>query len=1052
MKKSEEIPVLYVTVAILLLMTFHISISYSQQRLSSSPKTAPNFIAPMIYNQPVTQDRIFIINQIQNNADSPQFSQKFSQSNISLLLQTQSPAVSFRQQVPKSQKNSLPIIDYGNEGMSRILALPCDDAPIGNNDLYVVGKDKILTIAAPGFLINDIDLQGEALTATQISDNVDHGTINALTDGSFTYTPAPGFVGTDQFQYRMKDASNNSSADIIVTIEVSANSNRTPIGTNDSFAALAGKILSISAPGFLGNDIDQDGDVITATAIVDNVDHGTINALTNGSFTYTPSPGFTGTDQFQYKMRDSELNDSDPITVTIEVLEGNRKPIGTDDSYGVVINTSLTIPAPGFLLNDIDPDGDVLTATVIVDNVDHGTLAAFANGSFTYTPTPGFTGTDQFQYKMRDPDQNISDPITVTIEVVGTGVLPVGFSDQYRTSDGSTLTIPAPGFLLNDIDQNGEALTATQIVDITDHGTLNALTNGSFIYTPSPGFVGTDQFQYKMKDASNNESEAITVTIEVAESFNRNPVGIDDEYATTANATLTIAAPGFLSNDIDQDGETLTATQISENVSHGTINALTDGSFSYTPTAGFIGTDQFKYRMRDASLNNSDDITVTIHIYEGNRNPSGTNDIFGVVKNTTLTIAAGGFLINDYDPDGDALTANSIVENVDHGILAALTDGSFTYTPASDFTGTDQFQYRMQDSKSNFSEPVTVTLEVVGPNLPPIASANNITTECTGELGTTVTLDGTSSSDPEGGALIFTWFENNNIIAGPNSTGMSDVSFETGVHLVKLKVEDECGLSSEIDIVVTVEDTTAPLVSAGLVPTGSNNMYMVSCSSSDNCSEIVNSSSFILIPNLTNPSISLKNKDRFSLEIDLDKNTVKVEAPNAASFWAKVNLDGGIEVTDGQELEVKYERNKNKYGFDSQGKLISVKAEVVTLRCTATDGNGNSALSEESLPMVGNESLNSSILPEDNSSIFHRNYPNPFTDKTTIQFSLPKPAFVQIIILDQNGKILDELAREQMEAGDHEVIWNSANRNSGVYFYRIQYNNNIVSNKLLLLR
>ena len=288
--------------------------------------------------------------------------------------------------------------------------------PVGTDDVYKALADQTLTIAAPGVLANDIDLNGETLTAVAILDNVDNGTLAVFANGGFTYTPNAGFTGTDTFVYQMRDASFNLSEPTTVTIEV-IEGNRNPVSTDDAYGALTGTTMSVATPGILANDVDPDGELLTAVAILDNVDNGTLAVFANGSFTYTPSAGFTGTDSFVYQMRDASFNLSEPATVTIEVIEGNRPPLGTDDVYAAVENTTLSAAAPGFLINDIDPDGETLTAVAILDNVDNGTLAAFANGGFTYTPNAGFTGTDAFVYQMRDASLNFSEPTTVTINV-----------------------------------------------------------------------------------------------------------------------------------------------------------------------------------------------------------------------------------------------------------------------------------------------------------------------------------------------------------------------------------------------------------------------------------------------------------------------------------------------------------------------------------------------------------------------------------------------------------------------------------------------------------
>jgi hypothetical protein len=597
----------------------------------------------------------------------------------------------------------------------RLQLLLTSDGPVGTPDHYAVATGDTLSIAAPGFLANDIDLDGEALTAVSIQDNVDHGVLAAFANGSFTYTPTPGFVGTDSFAYRMRDASNNFSDPVLVTIDVLAASNRAPIGTPDLYSMLADTTLAIAASGFLANDIDLDGEMITAVSIQDNVDHGVLAAFADGSFTYSPDDGFTGTDSFAYRMRDASNNFSDPVTVTIQVSEGNRVPIGVEDRYAARINTTLSIAASGFLANDVDLDGEAITAVSIQDNVDHGVLAAFADGNFTYTPDPGFTGTDSFAYRMRDASNNFSDPVLVTIDVFPAGVLPVGTPDLYLVPTDQTLSIAAPGFLGNDIDLNGEVLTAVSIQDNVDHGVLAAFADGNFTYTPDPGFIGTDSFAYRMRDASNNFSDPVLVTIEVLPAANRPAIGTPDAYTMLADTTLSVAASGFLVNDVDPDGEAVTAVSIQDNVDHGVLAAFADGNFTYTPDAGFVGTDSFAYRMRDASNNFSDPIVVTIEVYEGNRTPIGVPDQYAVVTNTVLSIAAPGFLANDIDLDGEAITAVSIQDNVDHGVLAAFADGSFTYTPSPGFSGSDGFAYRMRDASNNFSDPVPVAISVIDP-------------------------------------------------------------------------------------------------------------------------------------------------------------------------------------------------------------------------------------------------------------------------------------------------------------------------------------------------
>jgi VCBS repeat-containing protein len=208
------------------------------------------------------------------------------------------------------------------------------------------------------------------------------------------------------------------------------------------------------------------------------------------------------------------LNSNDPINPLISValtmtVPTNQAPAAANDIYSTNQNTVLTVTAPGVLDNDTDGDGDTLTA-VLDTTPSHGSLSLNANGSFTYTPDPGFEGNDTFTYHA-DDGINISNAATVTITVLNTA--PIAISDAYSTTEGAALTVPAPGVLSNDTDTDNDALTAVLDSNVTN-GTLTLNANGAFTYTPAAGFVGTDSFTYHTNDGT-DDSNVVTVTINI---------------------------------------------------------------------------------------------------------------------------------------------------------------------------------------------------------------------------------------------------------------------------------------------------------------------------------------------------------------------------------------------------------------------------------------------------------------------------------------------------------------------------------------------------------
>ena len=85
------------------------------------------------------------------------------------------------------------------------------------------------------------------------------------------------------------------------------------------------------------------------------------------------------------------------------------------------------------------------------------------------------------------------------------------------------------------------------------------------------------------------------------------------------------------------------------------------------------------------------------------------------------------------------------------------------------------------------------------------------------------------------------------------------------------------------------------------------------------------------------------------------------------------------------------------------------------------------------------------------------NYPNPFSDKTIIRFTLPSAGIVSIDIFNLNGQLVNQLLNTELLPGDHEVIWDATNENggaiqSGFYFYKINFGNQSITEKMILLQ
>ena len=198
---------------------------------------------------------------------------------------------------------------------SQVVTYYSNQLPVASADEYRLSEDQVLAVsAAEGVLANDVDGDGDSLTAVLVQPAA-HGQLDLKADGSFTYRPAADFAGEDVFSYRSSDGIGRS-AEVVVRIEVQPVNDR-PLAQPDTYVGLMNEVLRIGVPqGVLANDVDVDGPSLQAILTAGPA-HGRVDLQHDGSFVYTPDPGFVGLDQFSYRATDS-LSATEPVVVTIQ--------------------------------------------------------------------------------------------------------------------------------------------------------------------------------------------------------------------------------------------------------------------------------------------------------------------------------------------------------------------------------------------------------------------------------------------------------------------------------------------------------------------------------------------------------------------------------------------------------------------------------------------------------------------------------------------------------------------------------------------------------------
>ena len=301
------------------------------------------------------------------------------------------------------------------------------------------------------------------------------------------------------------------NSDLVVTL----------FGADPESDLISAEVTSLPSQGALFQAMDDIGGGISKGSEITS----TMTVVTDSEMRviFEPNVDVVGNplDSFNFVINDGEF-DSSEKTVTITTLDVNTPPVANDASVDVDEDTELTIPLPGS-----DADSSVVSA-FILSLPDRGTLYQTSGDPINTVP---ILVTDRDNQVVFIPSQNEfdspyitfdffvndgrddSNQATITVNVLPIDDAPIANNDGYATDQDTELIIPVPGVLENDIDVDGDTLTAELVDDVLD-GTLVFNPDGSFTYMPPTNFFGTASFTYKTI-ANSLESQARTVMITV---------------------------------------------------------------------------------------------------------------------------------------------------------------------------------------------------------------------------------------------------------------------------------------------------------------------------------------------------------------------------------------------------------------------------------------------------------------------------------------------------------------------------------------------------------
>lgn len=320
----------------------------------------------------------------------------------------------------------------------------------------------------------------------------------------------------------------------------------------------------------------------------------------------------------------------------VQSLVAQTAPSAVDDTNSTIINTNLNVTAPGVLVNDTDVDADVLTVSGFVlngvtytagqtANSAEGSISISNDGSYVFVPELNYLGDfPVIIYRITDGTFTSSANLFLSVVIPPEPPLPL---DDYDTAEvNTTLTIDAPGVLVNDTDANEDELSVTEFlvngvgylageIAVFAQGSITIAADGSYTFIPTPNYTGdVPVITYKLTDGTFTGQALLFLTVEEIDNLlnirllNSCNQGftVDNEYKLRYTVVLENTStardyhPTSLIKNID------ITTDLQSTFGNGCVTSVTvEEVYNNTFTQDYINNTGYPREFTLASVNNN---------------------------------------------------------------------------------------------------------------------------------------------------------------------------------------------------------------------------------------------------------------------------------------------------------------------------------------------------------------------------------------------------------------------------------------------------------------
>ncbi|MEZ8087199.1 tandem-95 repeat protein, partial [Vibrio sp. 1S139] len=835
---------------------------------------------------------------------------------------------------------------------------PANDAPEVDGDISAVtAEDNSITLTQEQLLEHAVDIDGDDLSAINLTTNDENATVQMNDDGSFTITPSENFNGNIEFSYDVTDGEDMVAAGLDLTVTPV---NDAPEPQDQAFTIGEDGVLNFTDADLLTGATDVEGDDLTVEGVTYTGADGVLTDNGDGSYSFAPNENFNGEFSISYNVDDGNGGVT-PAELDVTVTAVNDLSVIYDHDYTINEDGSLTFTDEQLLTGATDIDGDDLSVESVNYEGTDGVFTDNGDGTYTFAPNENFNGNVDLTYDVSDGTDVVS--ANIDVQVVPINDVPVAGSTTYSVEEDGSITLSDAQLLANSSDVEGEVFVS----DVSYSGTDGVFTDngdGTYTFAPNENFNGDISLDVSVMDEDGATAET-TAGIDVI-AVNDLPVAGSTTYSVDEDNVITISEAQLLANSSDIEGD-VSVSDVSYSGADGIFTDNGDGTYSFAPNENFNGNVSLDVTVADEEGATAE-TTAGIEVIAVNDAPVSGDLAYSVDEDGSITLSQEQLLAQASDVDGDDLTAANLTAG-DSATVTANDDGSFTITPDADFNGDIDLSFDLSDG----TETVVATADLTVNPVNDIAVVEDVayTIEEDGSLTFTDEQLLAGASDIDGDELsvadvsytgaegVFTDNGDGTYTFAPNENFNGDVSLDFSVS------DGTDTVDANIDVTVT-DVNDAPVAGATSYQMNEDGTITLSpeqliANSSDVDGEVsLDSVSYsgadgILVQN-EDGSVTFAPNENFNGDINLDVTVIDDDGATAQTT-------AGIEVIAVNDAPV---AGNVAYSVDEDGS-ITLSQEQLLANASDVDGDALTASNlsaGDNATVTANEDGSFTITPD----------------------------------------------------------------------------------------